>query len=334
MPAPHSRATQRLATSLFGVAAAALLLLAAAAHADIFGGGGSSKYDCLVVLDTPVNDPVEKPKRIRCTDGDPACDADMTVNGTCVFPTAVCVNSSYNMGTCSLVGLETAVIDHSADNGDPKFDTEFQALQSRIDNELEPPNIDPDACTLFTNISVAVRGPFPGKTCRRGKKKMKIRSESTSMSGKRFKDNDTLKMFCEPAPGMCDAQTFFSGTFDRIQRQVFDVSCALGGCHDSEGFQGALLLESGTSYGAIVDVDAVNPVAFNAGFKRIATTGPMSGDPATSFIYLKLEGTLDAGMGDRMPLDSKKIATGFRDIIELWILAGAPEMGWVPGTDN
>jgi hypothetical protein len=331
MPTPLSRVTRYAALWL---AAIVFLGSASSAEAVIFGGGGSSKTDCLLVLDTPINDPIDKPKRIRCTDGDPACDADATVNGTCVFPTAVCANSSYNLADCTLVGLDTAVIDHSADNGDKKFDPEYQALQSRIDNEVELPNLDPDDCSGFTNISVDVKGPFPGKACRRGKKKMKVRSQSTSMAGKRFKDNDTLKMFCEPAPLMCDAQTFFTGTFDRIQNQVFDNSCALGGCHDSEGFEGSLLLESGTSYGAIVDVDPANATAFVAGFKRIATTGPATGDPDTSFLMLKIEGNLDSGMGERMPLESRKISKGFREIIELWILAGAPEMGWVPGTDQ
>ncbi len=316
------------------LSAAILAGSAAPAHAVLFGGGGSSKYDCLLVLDTPVNDPVSKPKRIRCTDGDPACDADGVINGTCVFPTAVCVNSSFNIAQCTIVGLDDALIDHSLDNGDPKFDTEYQALQSRIDNDLDLPTTDVDSCTGFTNISVDIKGPFPGKACRRGKKKMKIRSESTVMSGKRFKDNDSLKMFCDPSPTMCTPQTIFAGTFDRMQRQVFDVSCAIGGCHDSEGFAGALLLESGTSHGALVDVDPVNGAAFLAGFKRVATTGPTSGDPATSFLMLKIQGDLEAGMGERMPLGSGKISKGFRDIIELWILAGAPENGWVAGTDQ
>jgi hypothetical protein len=314
--------------------AAMIVASAVSANAVLFGGGGSSKYDCLLVLDTPVNNPVDNPKRIRCTDGDPACDADATVNGTCVFPTAVCANSSFNIAKCTIVGLDEALIDHSLDNGDPKFDTEYQALQSRIDNDLDLPTTDVDSCTGFTNISVDVKGPFPGKPCRKGKKKMKIRSESTVMMGKRFKDNDKLKMFCDPDPLMCDAQTLFSGTFDRIQNQVFDLSCALGGCHDSQAFAGALLLESGTAHGALVDIDPVNAAAFLAGFKRVATTSPTTGDPDTSFLMLKIEGDLDSGMGSRMPLDSGKLSKGFRDMIELWILAGAPENGWVPGTDQ
>ncbi len=304
------------------------------AEAEIFGGLGSRKTDCLLVLDTPVNDPVDKPKRIRCTDGDPTCDADGTVNGTCVFPTSVCANSTFDSESCSLTGLEFSFIEHSEDNGDRKFDPEFQALQARIDNELDLPTVTPDDCTGFTNITIAVQGPFPGKGCRRGKKQMKIESESLVISGRRYLDKDKLKMYCEPAPLMCDAQTFFSGTFDRIQEQIFDVSCALGGCHDSEGNAGGLLLEQGTSYGALVDVDPVNAAALMAGFKRVATIDAQSGDPETSFLFRKITGQLGAGQGNRMPIGGKKVSSGFRDILERWILSGAPETGWVPGTDE
>ena len=86
----------RIGASLM-LTAAMIVASAVSANAVLFGGGGSSKYDCLLVLDTPVNNPVDNPKRIRCTDGDPACDADATVNGTCVFPSAVCANSSFNI---------------------------------------------------------------------------------------------------------------------------------------------------------------------------------------------------------------------------------------------
>lgn len=311
-----------------------IVALVASANADLYGGGGSKKTDCLVVLDTPINDPLTKPKRVRCTDGDPSCDADATVNGTCVFPTAVCANSSFDMANCSLTGLDSAFIEHSLDNGDKDFDTEYQALQARIENEIGFPNSNPDSCTGFTNISVDVRGPFPGKKCRKGKKKMRIFSESVAVQGKRFKDIDKLKLACDPAPLMCDAQTYFSGTLDRLQRQIFDKSCAVGGCHESQSLAGGLLLEAGTSHGALVDVVPSNAAAQAAGLKRITTTGPGSGDPAASYLFLKIEHDLGSGMGEGMPLDGKKLSSGFRDIFELWITAGAPETGWVPGTDE
>jgi hypothetical protein len=323
----------RLAGRLFGLSLAMFFVIggySTQAHAVLFGGGGSSRLDCLLILDTPINDPVANPKRIRCTDGDAACDADATVNGVCVFPTAACANSTFNAAECDITGLESALIEHSEDNGDSKFDPELQALQSRIDNTLDLPTAISDDCTGFTNITVRVRGPLPGKTCRRGKKKMKIRSESTIMGGgKRFKDNDTLKMVCDPSPDLCIATNLFSGTFDRIQKQVLNTSCSLGGCHDSEGLAGGLLLEEGTAHGALVDVDPVNFTASSAGYKRV-----MSGDPANSFLLRKINGDLLGGMGARMPLGSKKVARSLRDLIELWIAGGAPETGWVPGTDD
>ena len=45
------------------------------------GGGGSKRRDCLVTFDAAVNLPSAKPKHVRCTDGDPACDSDGVVNG-------------------------------------------------------------------------------------------------------------------------------------------------------------------------------------------------------------------------------------------------------------
>ena len=84
----------------------------------------------------------------------------------------------------------------------------------------------------------------------------------------------------------------------------------------------------------VIRVDPVNGAALGAGYKRVATTGAMTGDPDASFLFLKITGDLGSGMGDRMPLIGKKVSRGFRDIIELWILAGAPETGWVAGTDQ
>lgn len=303
----------------------------ASAPAALFGGGGSAKSDCLLVLDTPVNDPASNPKKIRCTDGDAACDADATVNGVCVFPTALCANSSFDAANCDITGLGGALIDHSLDNGDIRFDPEFQALQSRIDNELEPPNTIIDDCTGFTNITVRVDGPLPGRSCRRGKKKMKIRAESTFSASGLVRDVDKLKMVCDPSPTLCTATNLFSGTFDRIQKQVFNLSCSLGGCHDSEGLAGGLLLEQGSAFGGLADIAPVNAAASNAGYQRVDA---LNSDPATSFLFLKIEGELGTNMGERMPLDGRKLPRSLRELIELWIAGGAPETGWVPGTDN
>jgi hypothetical protein len=127
--------------------------------ATVVGGGGSPSTDCLLVFDIDANYPPDRPKQIRCADGDP-CDLDGTVNGSCQFAVAVCANSTAD-ARCTLDGVQSIKVDHAEDNGDPRFDPEFQALQSRIDNTIDPPSPDPDRCTAATNIHVRCRCRSP-----------------------------------------------------------------------------------------------------------------------------------------------------------------------------
>ena len=297
----------------------------------------------MVVLDAPVNQPERRPRNIRCTDGDP-CDADGIVNGVCAFPVSVCANSTYNPQACSLVGVDDITVDHALDNGDEKFDPNFQALQQRIDSDIAPPNNDPDACTSSpAMIHIAIEGPFvggSGNVCKKRVKKLKIVSTGI-IAGKVYKDTDKIKMTCDPAPAGCDPLTLFMGTYDRIQRQVFDQSCAVSGCHDSQSVRGGLLLETGASYNNLVNAFPNNPEAAAAGWKRVAQIDAMTGDPQTSLIFHKLTGDLDKGFGARMPFGRRKLDHTLIDVIEAWISAGAPpacqpgddmQTCWVPGT--
>src|SRR5262249_24408203 len=115
------------------------------------GGGGSPRTDCLLVLQAPANDPPDRPKKVTCFDGDPSCDHDGTVNGVCEFQVAACANSTFNPDRCTATGVASVTVDHAVDNAnDPKFDTEFQALQSRIDSRFELPTETQDLCTSPT----------------------------------------------------------------------------------------------------------------------------------------------------------------------------------------
>jgi hypothetical protein len=257
------------------------------------------------------------------------------VNGVCEFPVAVCANSTFD-ARCVYFGVASVEVDHAADNGDPKFDPDFQAVQDRIDAQIPPDTTDPDVCTAATTIRVPIAGPL-GSICKRGTKKLRLRTTSTPpMASAPRIDKDKIKLMCEPAvmSGGCDPQTLFTGTFDRIQRQVLNQSCAVSGCHDSQSFAGGMTLEAGTAHASLVDVTPFTPAAAAAGWKRVRTTGPGTGDPATSFIFHKLTGDLpDASYGERMPFGKPKLDQLLIDIIELWIEAGAPATGWVPGTD-
>jgi len=317
----------------WSAAAAALFLPVAIAQAVIVGGGGSSRTDCLVVFDADVNYPEDKPTRFRCADGDP-CDADGTVNGQCAFELTVCANDTTDPTKCTLNGVDSITVEHALDNGDRKFDPDFQALQNRINNGIvgptDPPNTVPNECALPSTIVVPVIGPLPGNVCKRGKKQVKLTSYGVPVLGVIARDRDKIKMECEPAPAGCDPQVIYGGTYDRIQRQIFDKSCAVSGCHDSQSQTGGLLLENGASYGNLIDVTPQMPGAAAAGWKRVDAA---NASPDTSFIFHKLTGDLDGTQGARMPFGGAKLDQYLIDIVQLWIEAGAPQAGWVPGTD-
>jgi hypothetical protein len=319
--------------------------LSVPAGATVVGGGGSPTTDCLLVLDADVNSPSSKPKNVVCTDGDPACDRDGTVNGVCEFNVSVCANSTFDP-RCTLNGVTSIVVDHALDNGDSKFDTDFQALQQRVTGSIDPstgsPNTDPNVCTSATSFHLAVDGPFLGPSCKRTRKSLRITTLSVpSMTGKVSKDSDKMTFTCNPAPppGGCDPTAFFTGTYDRIQRQVFDQSCALSGCHDSQTLQNQMNLETGASYGNLINVTPFNTTAQGSpwNWKRVTP-----GDPLTSYLYRKVSGDLpDKDLGVRMPFHRGALDDHLVDIIRLWIEDGAkpactppaPDC-WTPGTDN
>jgi hypothetical protein len=146
-------------------------------------------------------------------------------------------------------------------------------------------------------------------------------------------DADRLKLVCEPAAVGCSARAVFSSTFDRIQTQIFDQSCAVGGCHDSQTTQAELLLERGAAYDNLVGRTPTNADAAAAGWQRVAVTDSTHGDPATSYLVHKLEGDLGPGLGKRMPFNRPKLDDGLVDVVRRWVEAGAPADGWVAGTD-
>jgi len=317
------------------IAATAMLALVAtsgSASATEVGGGGSSKVDCLATWNADVNTPATKPRNITCHDGDLSCDVDGVVNGVCNFQVAVCINSTFKPESCNLTGVRFMTVEHAVDNGDPKFDPEFQALQTRIDSDLGPfPNTNVDQCSNATNLHVAIKGPFKDYKCKKNKKRVRLVTESTVQLGVIRVDKDRIDLTCEPPLGGCDPQTLFTSAYDRVQRQIFNQSCAVSACHDSNSFAdaGNLLLEASAYPGNLIDRTPTNGPAAALGWKRI-----VAGDPANSYIVHKLTGDFPSGadFGDRMPRDRPKLDQTLIDVITNWIQAGAPDMGWPPGT--
>ncbi len=314
-----------------GTACIGVLLFTAPAGAIIVGGGGSAASDCLAVFDAPATDPPRNPRVVRCADGD-ACDADGTVNGRCEFPVSVCANSTAD-GRCTLNGVASVTIAHALDNGDPAFDPEMQAVATRVGFVFEYPETRADRCSAPTPIHVALAGPFAGGRCKKGVETMRMVALSTAATGRVRADADKLKLICEPSPAGCDARAFFTSTFDRIQTQIFDQSCALGGCHDSQSIRAELLLERGASYSNLVGRLPTNTDAAAAGWRRVAQIDATHGDPATSYLVRKVTGALGGGLGKRMPYNRPKLDDTLVDVIRRWVEAGAPADGWVAGTD-
>lgn len=310
-----------------------LLTLAAPARGVVVGGGGAASSDCLLVFDAAANTPAAKPRQVKCADGDPSCDVDGTVNGTCVIPLRVCANSTA-LRSCTLSGVAHITVDHALDNGDKQFDPQFQALQTQIDNGIQPPTDEADACAAATNFSVPIKGPIGRNHCQPNTKTIKITTLSKAIDGKVYTDTDSIKLTCTAsAANGCNPQTLFAGTFDRIQRQIFSQNCALSGCHDSQSKSGDLLLEAGAARTNLVNVVPNNTSAASSGWKRVTVLSPASGDSTTSFLYHKVTGDLpDASFGKSMPRDKPKLDKSLREVIRLWIDNGAPDSGWVPGT--
>lgn len=120
-----------------------------------------------------------------------------------------------------------------------------------------------------------------------------------------------------------------TSTFERIQTEVFDVSCSADSCHSSVGQAGGLILEAGHAYDQLVGRPPANPVAAGHGWMRVAP-----GNPAGSFLMAKITDALAAGEGSSMPYNAAPLDGDTVEIVRAWIAADAPEEGRVPGDDG
>ena len=298
-------------------------------------GGGSAATDCILYFDVPGANkpsPPKPPKHVDCDDGDPACDADGLRNGQCVFDVSLCVNSTA-FSECMPTDTTFIFVDHAEDNGDRKFDVDFQALQQRA-NTLGLPTTSLNDCATQSSMTVRLRGPNSRNKMRTGKKKFRAEAEGFA-NGKESKDRDKIKFVCRAEGDKVYLPLdLYTGTFDRIRTQIFQQSCALSGCHDSEGQAGDLILLSSAAYGNTVGVAPDNVAASIDGLLRVTP-----GDEAASFLYRKILNDLETGYGSAMPLEGSSLSADLVELVRLWILGDgtlgpAPETGWVEGTDQ
>jgi hypothetical protein len=95
-----------------------------------------------------------------------------------------------------------------------------------------------------------------------------------------------------------------------IQAKVFNVSCALSGCHGSTNNQAGLLLTAGNSFSNLVNVQSV----LFSQFKRVEPN-----NSANSLLIKILKGEVSP----RMPFNRTPLSAAVIDSIAKWIDNGA-----------
>jgi hypothetical protein len=100
-----------------------------------------------------------------------------------------------------------------------------------------------------------------------------------------------------------------------FEADVYPIIMANCSCHVN-GASGMLPMpDAATAYGNLVDVPSANAVNNQ---DRVEP-----GDPDASFLWHKVNGTLEAGEGGQMPLMAAPLGAGDLATIEQWILDGA-----------
>lgn len=120
-----------------------------------------------------------------------------------------------------------------------------------------------------------------------------------------------------------------NSSFGHIQNKIFDVSCAVAGCHSSVNDysfpQHRLVLHSSESYENLVDAEPVNDNAIQDGLKRVVPH-----DPERSLLWHKLHCTSGhhaSDYGNMMPWGGAPLSKGQMEFIRQWIESGAPKEG-------
>jgi len=104
-------------------------------------------------------------------------------------------------------------------------------------------------------------------------------------------------------------------TLSSIQTNIFTPKCVNRGCHNPNGGGAPMSLQTGQSYGAMINVQS----GTYAGRLRVNP-----GNAANSVLYLKVVGDASVGgAGTRMPLGFPALSAAEVSAIQTWINNGA-----------
>jgi hypothetical protein len=272
---------------------------------------------------TPPNAPPARPRKVLCVDNDPACDADPAA-GLCGISIEVRFNAN-DPGNpqCAPDALEEYLVQNWVPDTHPKHDFSFQNLEDVVTFlalPLDPTDTDVLSLPVVIDVPLRLRPRPGGGRWVRARKVLKTRVSTGT--GARF-DVDRMPLVCLPGSSSpCDGVT---GTFDQLQKQVLNRSCAVPTCHVAPTQPHLLSLLPGAAYDSLVNAIPANGEAQAAGKLRVH-----AGVPENSFLLDKLRGRLGPDEGERMPLGRPSINRRVLiRLVEDWIQAGAPATGFV-----
>ena len=155
--------------------------------AKLVPGGSRAGTECiheLYGLELVATRPDQTPRSAICVDGD-ACDADGVVNDQCVFPVGFCFKvTDPRFPTCPNNNVsDVAITSRPTSAG-------LTALSEQIQATLP---ITAPSCFFSDGITVAVKTTTRGK--RSGSGKVNVRAATAA-----GRDNDTVRLVCQPAP--------------------------------------------------------------------------------------------------------------------------------------
>jgi hypothetical protein len=174
--------------SSLSIACSVALALAAPAGAACPGssclpGGGPAKTDCIAELDG-----VGTAKRIRCEDGDPACDTDGVANGSCRLAVRACFNvTDPALPRCTPTDVASFTV-KNAPTGSKRHDPQLAALAAAAPTLPTTASVCTDVVPLY--VPLGGKGRFKAG-------RQKVRTEAETSSG--VKDVDKLAVRCLPS---------------------------------------------------------------------------------------------------------------------------------------
>lgn len=171
---------------------AAVLLSARLGHA-VVAGGGPATTDCAAVWDGVTA--TKGATAVLCHDGDPACDADATVDGACTFGVNVCLLSDAG-GACAASAVSAVTV---------------SSVLSKAGTLVTTPLVAPAVPASEPTCGSAAVVRLPLRSGKRGQKpsaplQLRMRTTAT-VAGHTRKDADRLTLRCLPSDevGECPA---------------------------------------------------------------------------------------------------------------------------------